>query len=134
MLRNLSLLAAGCLLLDSCTKHDANPAASLEGNWVVQSRTDYYNPPSNDPTQITGPIPMVGKYRLVITADSMVGFETYAAGEFRSFVYAYTRQGMTLTNSRTNEKIEIKELSAHTLTVFFKGPGTSWNYDYAYAR
>ena len=51
MLRNLSLLAAGFSLLASCTKHNADPAVPLEGNWIVQSRTIYYNPPSNDPPQ-----------------------------------------------------------------------------------
>ena len=124
------LLAAGllpCLLLTmGCSKNSATPAPALDGRWSIQTQTLFVHVslPSGTVTNTAGPFTITGRYRAEISADSIIYIRANVLPEYRANAFAYTRQGNTLRNRLTGQEVEIKELTDHSLTLYFKNSVT----------
>jgi hypothetical protein len=117
MTRFLPLLGIGLLLLGSCSKKDSEPAPALEGTWDAQTQTvyNYWLDGTAGPQE--GPSSQIGQFRAEIGGDSIYYVYTTSTGTYQGSAFVYTRQGNLLTNRINNKEIEIKELSAHLLTL-----------------
>ncbi|MBO0358460.1 hypothetical protein J0X19_10930 [Hymenobacter sp. BT186] len=123
MSKYLSIIGAALLLgAASCQDKDEAPAApKLEGSWTHESTTQYSYDAGGRLVSTKGPEPFPIPYRLDITADSIFIVIT-SPPVYKASAKGYKRQGNNLIYAHNPVSVEIKELTAHTLVLYTKGP------------
>jgi hypothetical protein len=110
-------------LIVGCKKQGPEPA--LEGHWNMQNQAISTYWQNGDLRYNSGPLLMTGRFRAEISRDSIIYLRTNFQPEYRANAFAYIRQGSILRSLSAGTEIEIKELSAHSIILYFKGPTTA---------